>query len=421
MIIPKCCFCCSKRKYCHRCHKNYNDDDDDDCSTENHRIEKWLKQEKYRLKRQIRILLLGTGESGKSTILKQMKIIHGENLSDGQQLEDVRHIIYFNIIKGIKVLIDARAKLSIPWSKDNDNIQAKADLVFRAETKNQITFEYFSRYTTLIDLLWNNPAIQETFQKRNQYQLVMFIRKSINHFLKNIYFTQSDGLPYLFRNLKRISSLTYVPTNQDLLHARIPTRTVVEYSVEYKGVEFHFIDIGGQRRQRKKWLQCFDSMLTSILFIVSSIEYDQYLVEDADVNRLDETLTIFELIIDSDYFHHTSIILFLNKTDLLAEKLKQIKKLQQRSITTTNTDSYRPKLINELFPEFDDDHNGQDPTNVQHVQQFLLKLFQQRQPSYRPLYSHFTTAVDTENIKRVFNDVRETVLLANIKAIINLQ
>ncbi|XP_027205249.2 guanine nucleotide-binding protein subunit alpha-13-like [Dermatophagoides pteronyssinus] len=402
MIIPKCCFCCSKRKYCHRCHKNYNDDDNDDCSIENHRIEKWLKQEKYRLKRQIRILLLGTGESGKSTILKQMKIIHGENLSDGQQLEDVRHIIYFNIIKGIKVLIDARAKLSIPWSKDDDNIQAKADLVFRAETKNQITFEYFSRYTTLIDLLWNNPAIQETFQKRNQYQL-------------------SDGLPYLFRNLKRISSLTYVPTNQDLLHARIPTRTVVEYSVEYKGVEFHFIDIGGQRRQRKKWLQCFDSMLTSILFIVSSIEYDQYLVEDADVNRLDETLTIFELIIDSDYFHHTSIILFLNKTDLLAEKLKQIKKLQQRSITTTNTDSYRPKLINELFPEFDDDHNGQDPTNVQHVQQFLLKLFQQRQPSYRPLYSHFTTAVDTENIKRVFNDVRETVLLANIKAIINLQ
>ncbi|KAH9414658.1 hypothetical protein DERP_014165 [Dermatophagoides pteronyssinus] len=403
MIIPKCCFCCSKRKYCHRCHKNYNDDDDnDDCSIENHRIEKWLKQEKYRLKRQIRILLLGTGESGKSTILKQMKIIHGENLSDGQQLEDVRHIIYFNIIKGIKVLIDARAKLSIPWSKDDDNIQAKADLVFRAETKNQITFEYFSRYTTLIDLLWNNPAIQETFQKRNQYQL-------------------SDGLPYLFRNLKRISSLTYVPTNQDLLHARIPTRTVVEYSVEYKGVEFHFIDIGGQRRQRKKWLQCFDSMLTSILFIVSSIEYDQYLVEDADVNRLDETLTIFELIIDSDYFHHTSIILFLNKTDLLAEKLKQIKKLQQRSITTTNTDNYRPKLINELFPEFDDDHNGQDPTNVQHVQQFLLKLFQQRQPSYRPLYSHFTTAVDTENIKRVFNDVRETVLLANIKAIINLQ
>lgn len=176
MIIPKCCFCCSKRKYCHRCHKNYNNDDDnDDCSIENHRIEKWLKQEKYRLKRQIRILLLGTGESGKSTILKQMKIIHGENLSDGQQLEDVRHIIYFNIIKGIKVLIDARAKLSIPWSKDDDNIQAKADLVFRAETKNQITFEYFSRYTTLIDLLWNNPAIQETFQKRNQYQLVMLI------------------------------------------------------------------------------------------------------------------------------------------------------------------------------------------------------------------------------------------------------
>ncbi|KAH9502103.1 Guanine nucleotide-binding protein subunit alpha-13 [Dermatophagoides farinae] len=409
MIIPRCC----RRKY-RRCYKScigdYNnnnddgDDSDDDHSDycdemkENRRIEKWLKQEKHRLKRQIRILLLGTGESGKSTVLKQMKIIHGQNLGEGQQLEELRHVIYFNILKGIKVLIDARAKLSIPWSDKTADIQSKADLVFRAETNNLITFEYFSRYTALIDLIWNDDGIQTTFQKRNEYQL-------------------SDGLPYLFRNLKRISSHTYVPNNQDLLHARVPTRTVLEYTVDYKSVAFHFIDVGGQRKQRKKWLQCFDNMLTSILFIVSSIEYDQYLVEDTSVNRLDETLAVFELIINSDYFHHASIILFLNKTDLLAEKLKQTKKIK-RSITTMDNILYnyhRPQLLNELYPQY-----SGDPFNLQQVQQFLQTLFEQRR-SYRPLYTHFTTAVDTENIKRVFNDVRETVLHENIKSIINLQ
>ncbi|OTF78064.1 GTP-binding protein alpha subunit, gna-like protein [Euroglyphus maynei] len=384
-------------KYCHHCYRCiHSDDDHPNEMKENRRIEKWLKQEKHRLKREIRILLLGTGESGKSTVLKQMKIIHGENLDQGQQLEELRHVIYFNIIKGIKVLIDARAKLAIPWSNKTTDIQSKADLVFRAETNNLITFEYFSRYTALIDLIWNDAGIQATFHKRNQYQL-------------------SDGLPYLFGNLKRISSLTYKPTNQDLLHARVPTRTVLEYSVQYKGVSFHFIDVGGQRKQRKKWLQCFDNMLTSILFIVSSIEYDQYLVEDSTINRLDETLAVFELIIHSDYFHHASIILFLNKTDLLAEKLKQTKRIQRSMSKTMDNYDYRPQLINELFPEYDG-----DATNLQQVQQFLLTLFQQRR-SYRPLYPHFTTAVDTENIKRVFNDVRETVLHENIKSIINLQ
>lgn len=140
---------------------------------ESKRIEKMLRKEKHRLKSEIKLLLLGTGESGKSTIIKQMKIIHGEDLSKGQPLEEVRHIIYYNIIKGIKVLIDARAKLNIPWEVDrNKNIQQAADLVFRSDLNNLITFEYFNRYTSLIETIWNDAGIQATFQKRNQYQLV---------------------------------------------------------------------------------------------------------------------------------------------------------------------------------------------------------------------------------------------------------
>lgn len=129
-----------------------------------------LKRDKRRLRSEIKVLLLGTGESGKSTFIKQMKIIHGDSLFDNQTCDEYRQIIYQNIIKGMKVLIDARAKFAIPW--ENEEKHAKiADFLFRADTKN-LTLEYFSRYSTIIDALWKDSAIQATFQRRNEYQLV---------------------------------------------------------------------------------------------------------------------------------------------------------------------------------------------------------------------------------------------------------
>ena len=46
----------------------------------------------------VKLLLLGAGESGKSTFLKQMRIIHNINYDVTSQLE-FRKIIYQNIIK----------------------------------------------------------------------------------------------------------------------------------------------------------------------------------------------------------------------------------------------------------------------------------------------------------------------------------
>lgn len=66
----------------------------------------------------------------------------------------------------------------------------------------------------------------------------------------------------------------YLPTQQDILLARKPTKGIHEYDFEIKNVPFKMVDVGGQRSERRRWFECFDSV-TSILFLVSSSEYDQ--------------------------------------------------------------------------------------------------------------------------------------------------
>uniref|UniRef100_A0A8C6NWD1 Uncharacterized protein n=1 Tax=Nothobranchius furzeri TaxID=105023 RepID=A0A8C6NWD1_NOTFU len=62
-------------------------------------IDKCIKRDKTYVKRLVKILLLGAGESGKSTFLKQMRIIHGQDF-DKTAREEFRPTIYSNVIKG---------------------------------------------------------------------------------------------------------------------------------------------------------------------------------------------------------------------------------------------------------------------------------------------------------------------------------
>ena len=183
----------------------------------------------------------------------------------------------------------------------------------------------------------------------------------------------------------------YVPTRQDILHSRKATKGILEHSIDIKNVPFRFVDVGGQRSQRQKWFQCFEGV-TSILFLVSSSEFDQVLMEDRQTNRLIESCNIFDTIVNHKYFANVSIILFLNKTDLLEKKIKHVS-------------------IKKWFPNF-----SGESTDLNTVQAFILNMFDmRRRERSKALFHHFTTAVDTQNIKYVFNAVRDTILEENLK------
>ncbi|KAG9350323.1 hypothetical protein JZ751_026677 [Albula glossodonta] len=201
-------------------------------------------------------------------------------------------------------------------------------------------------------------------------------------------------LPLGFKELNpgRGGGREYLPSQQDILLARRPTKGIHEYDFEIKNVPFKMVDVGGQRSERRRWFECFDSV-TSILFLVSSSEFDQVLMEDRQTNRLMESLNIFETIVNNRVFSNVSIILFLNKTDLLEEKVKSV-------------------AIKDYFPEYEG-----EPHNLADVQKFLVECFRnkRRDQQQKPLYHHFTTAINTENIRLVFRDVKDTILHDNLK------
>lgn len=82
----------------------------------------------------------------------------------------------------------------------------------------------------------------------------------------------------------RLPLQNYLPTLQDILLARKPTKGIHEYDFEIKNVPFKMVDVGGQRSERRRWFECFDSV-TSILFLVSSSEYDQVKAAAAAASR----------------------------------------------------------------------------------------------------------------------------------------
>jgi hypothetical protein len=129
----------------------------------------------------------------------------------------------------------------------------------------------------------------------------------------------------------------------------------------------------------------------------ASSEFDQRLVEEEDVNRMAESISLFEQIINYYWFRDTSFILFLNKVDLLQQKVE----------SGANIASY--------FPDFVTDMPGRSAHNIDDVKDFILKLYLRHKPAKHDVYPHWTLATDTEQTRKVFEGVKNTILRLHLK------
>lgn len=155
-----------------------------------------------------------------------------------------------------------------------------------------------------IKYLWTQPSFTKAWNRVNELQVV----ESAKHFCENV---------------DRISKPDFIPTNQDILLSRAKTTGVIEMMFKVGDHEFWMVDVGGQRNERRKWLNCFEDV-TAVIFCVAMSSYDQYLYEDTTKNRLHEACELFEQTMNSKWFSGSGLILFLNKSDLFKDKIKKV-------------------------------------------------------------------------------------------------
>jgi guanine nucleotide-binding protein G(o) subunit alpha len=272
--------------------------DDRDAQERSKALDKQLKEEAERAAKDVKLLLLGTGESGKSTILKQMKIIHMDGYSK-EDYEQYREIVYSNTIQSLATIIHAMETLNIPFSETGR--EHDAGMVLDKISRMADTEPFEPELLEGMKKLWVDEGVIACFNRANEYQL-------------------NDSAKYFLDQLEVIGQPGYLPTTQDILRTRVRTTGIVEINFSFKDLNFRVFDVGGQRSERKKWIHCFEDV-TAIIFIVGLSEYDQVLVEDETTNRMHETLRLFESICNNKWFVNTSIILFLNKKDLFEEKI----------------------------------------------------------------------------------------------------
>ncbi|KAI6189255.1 Guanine nucleotide-binding proteinG(O) subunit alpha [Aphelenchoides besseyi] len=268
------------------------------------RIDEKLKTDHERAAKDIKLLLLGAGESGKSTIVKQMKIIHESGFS-AEDYKQYKPVVYTNTVQSLVAILRAMGNLSIPFGQPERKSDAKLFMDVVALMEDTEPFSDDLLYA--MKRLWADSGVQECFNRSNEYQL-------------------NDSAKYFLDDLDRLGQPNYQPTKQDFLRTRVKTTGIVEVHFTFKNLNFKLFDVGGQRAERKKWIHCFEECfvdVTAIIFCVAMSEYDQVLLEDEAMNRMHESLGLFDSICNNKWFIETSIILFLNKKDLFEEKIKK--------------------------------------------------------------------------------------------------
>jgi guanine nucleotide-binding protein G(i) subunit alpha len=121
--------------------------------------------------------------------------------------------------------------------------------------------------------------------------------------------------------LDRILDPNYVPTVEDILHARTKTTGSYETQFVHDGTTYSFIDVGGVRSQRRKWIHEFANV-DAIVFTCDVSCYDSPLWEDESQNRMVEQLVLFDSLVNSRWFSNSHMVVMLTKVDkLTARKL----------------------------------------------------------------------------------------------------
>ncbi|KAG9227202.1 hypothetical protein CCMSSC00406_0004259 [Pleurotus cornucopiae] len=232
--------------------------------------------------------------------------------------------------------------------------------------------------------LWNDPVVRKVLSSR---------RIPIEH---------SAG--FFLDDLQRIAVRSYEPSDDDVVRARLRTVGVQEHRILFEqdprlghefGREWLIYDVGGARTMRHAWLPFFDNV-NAVIFLAPVSCFDERLDEDHKVNRLEDSFILWKAVVSTKLLQKTTMIVFLNKCDLLKKKLKS------------------GVYVKKHLPSY-----GERPNDAASVVKYLRDKFKdtlkQHSPEHRVGYLYPTSVTDTKATSTTLRTVRDGIMREHLK------
>ena len=239
--------------------------------------------------------------------MKQMRTLYTAKSSlTEEDLMQRRAAVFRTVLQSMAALLKSSEHF-VPLANDDLKdakkiVMEKAALVLGTEATSKLMTPDLK---DMLQALWNDEGIRATWK---EHRSTIQAQESLQHFM-------DEG--------DRVLHVDFEVQEIDWLRARLRTTGVVTEKFEVQGIPFTVIDVGGQRNERRKWIHVF-SNVTSVIYVTALNEYDEVLFEDNETNRVQESLNLFEKMVNHDAFTDSGMILFLNKSDLFKEKLTRI-------------------------------------------------------------------------------------------------
>lgn len=326
------------------------------------KLAKAKQDDKYRHK----ILLLGAGEAGKSTVLKQIKAINKIALTK-EEVTQYAINIRRNCVEAIQTLLLVAGELGDEL--DNQDLMGDVERILSVDLSDAPD-ELTPELGQCINRMWKDSGVQEVYSKREFFHLM-------------------DSTDYYLDEIERIAEPGYVPTEEDTILTRVRTTGMVTSDIKDGPFTYQIVDVGGQRSERRKWIHYFDDV-RSIIFLEGLSGYNQVLFEDTTSNRMKESLALFEEIMKMSVFTNTPVFVFLNKKDLFEEMITR-------------------HPLSKCFPEYTGPDGEQLP-----ALEFIQKKYTEVYKKYRGenddnLFVQILAARVRMDMKVAFAEVKETL------------
>ncbi len=328
---------------------------------------------------EVKILCLGAGESGKSTFNRQMRFIYGNNKSKSSEddMWRVKQGIHDSMVRGMRalVLLAKNESCREKFGLELEPTSAQAvEMLEAANPKKSGKYDLTPELGNCIQQLWSDPLIRACWSHRGEIWSFLGTAKSYH---QDLY----DSLEAFFDSTPRIQEDSYVPHQIDMIKCRLQTTGVEETLLTVDGTLIRLLDMGGQKSERRKWISFFDNCQV-LLFFAPLSDYELQLFEDPSVNRMHDSLALFDQICNSHFFKDSIVLLLLNKDDIFRERI-------------------RVKDLSCCFPDYT---GGKDYDKAgDFIKQKFLAV--NKNPK-KQIYSNMTNVTDTASIKVVFDSLQ---------------